>query len=616
MLGSVPIRCGLHSPKLFTSHVTVGHRLHVNILSLAIFLGLVGDPTYAGDMHQSMPCDDTDISNYIVRSIRISGLSLSEDQAKQLNSTGGVGSKADYANAREARILADRFIERGVPRRNFYDPQLRHVTLKLTCFPHTNPPQVDIVYNPYLINIVTSPHQRYSIPAVTILLPSGVINSSPIDNLPFQIDNDRLYGLSTEFDTGLLTLAQSGETIIAADIFAKKSLSKTYANYSAKFLVVADLIFSPGALVGPQHPEYSFSGTYANDYAPLGDGTLWKESGKAAYSVGGRLASTLKSIYVVGGSTDTYRSSYALDDQPTTADSIFKTSAYGLIAVDTGNGSLSASAIGIYGNSSDKSSFTKAVASLNYSGNIDILHSPIQVDLLGAIGSSTGSLPESESYFLGYKPIVVGPSPVLNGLANFNVPTQPVLRSAGSNQFGLINSDGNQQGATSFWNTSLSVAVPIGLSKLLIPNAEVCLNKPTPPKPCKEISKSTLHEVLRNQVSTQYGMVRANYMKVKGVSRPQADVILRPLWRDRIIPTTNDILATNLYSVRPLLLFDSAGLQLGSSSDTYIGVGGGIQADLINASLQLGYMQTVAPSQYSGTGNFFLRFAIRRLGFP
>ncbi len=63
-------------------------------------------------------------------------------------------------------------------------------------------------------------------------------------------------------------------------------------------------------------------------------------------------------------------------------------------------------------------------------------------------------------------------------------------------------------------------------------------------------------------------------------------------------------------SIKPILLFDLAQISGGDGLgiQVWAGVGGGIQVNVVNARLETGYMQTIAPASDSSTGNFFRRF--------
>jgi hypothetical protein len=59
-------------------------------------------------------------------------------------------------------------------------------------------------------------------------------------------------------------------------------------------------------------------------------------------------------------------------------------------------------------------------------------------------------------------------------------------------------------------------------------------------------------------------------------------------------------------------LFDVAQISSdGLGSKIWAGVGGGVQMNVVNARLETGYMQTIAPATDSSNGNFFLRFTFQ-----
>jgi hypothetical protein len=87
----------------------------------------------------------------------------------------------------------------------------------------------------------------------------------------------------------------------------------------------------------------------------------------------------------------------------------------------------------------------------------------------------------------------------------------------------------------------------------------------------------------------------------------------------QVIPAVNNLVDNvNIFSVRPFVAVDIAQLgatisSYGFAKSTYVGVGGGLQANLVGTSLEMGYMQSVAPSSSYSEGNFFLRFVLKDL---
>jgi hypothetical protein len=68
----------------------------------------------------------------------------------------------------------------------------------------------------------------------------------------------------------------------------------------------------------------------------------------------------------------------------------------------------------------------------------------------------------------------------------------------------------------------------------------------------------------------------------------------------------------NIYSVKPVIFFDIAQMkhqQLGLK--TWMGVGGGLQFNIVIACLEVGYMETFASDEDNGKGNFIVRFKLQ-----
>ena len=91
----------------------------------------------------------------------------------------------------------------------------------------------------------------------------------------------------------------------------------------------------------------------------------------------------------------------------------------------------------------------------------------------------------------------------------------------------------------------------------------------------------------------------------------------RITFQQEVVPVVK-YLATKatLYSIKPVIYADYALLSSrvsGSSATSYVGIGGGVRASILNADLEAGYMHTISPVKSSCEGNVFLRFLMREL---
>jgi hypothetical protein len=71
----------------------------------------------------------------------------------------------------------------------------------------------------------------------------------------------------------------------------------------------------------------------------------------------------------------------------------------------------------------------------------------------------------------------------------------------------------------------------------------------------------------------------------------------------------------NLFSVKPLIMFDAARLRAPGTSNnqTRIGIGGGLQLTLVIPKFEAGYMHTVRRVAGDPQGNFVMRLVFQNL---
>jgi hypothetical protein len=82
-----------------------------------------------------------------------------------------------------------------------------------------------------------------------------------------------------------------------------------------------------------------------------------------------------------------------------------------------------------------------------------------------------------------------------------------------------------------------------------------------------------------------------------------------------VTPATRFIIDdANIYSIKPLLMMDAAGLSgQGGSSETWLAVGGGVQLTVVTAKFEAGYMHTLSGPTFGQKGNAFVRLVFQNL---
>ncbi|MBK7432644.1 MAG: hypothetical protein IPI66_01310 [Chitinophagaceae bacterium] len=98
-----------------------------------------------------------------------------------------------------------------------------------------------------------------------------------------------------------------------------------------------------------------------------------------------------------------------------------------------------------------------------------------------------------------------------------------------------------------------------------------------------------------------------------GLSEEKADEEATRIVNKEIRPAINYIAdRANVYSFKPLLFFDLAQVSAPNAGSRFWGAAGaGIQLNIVNARLDIGYIHTLFPATERRTGNIILRFTVQ-----
>ena len=220
----------------------------------------------------------------------------------------------------------------------------------------------------------------------------------------------------------------------------------------------------------------------------------------------------------------------------------------------------------------------------------------------------------------------------------------PLLRGVGERQAGVRTAAGETRGGTSFWHANLNVTIPVpGWSRPLIPAVEVGAG-------------ATLKQVLKRQVASgkplfivaaakrrlsveqqellsldeeeidddmsltgaekeakkaKMSAAREAFVREGKNVTPEADKI----WGE-ITPITNFVADhANIYSVKPLVMFDAARVRAPDAFDnrTRFAVGAGLQLTVVVAKFEAGYLRNVRRLPGDDRGNFIMRLVFQNL---
>lgn len=226
-------------------------------------------------------------------------------------------------------------------------------------------------------------------------------------------------------------------------------------------------------------------------------------------------------------------------------------------------------------------------------------HQTVDTELLAGYGRATGSLPVQDQFVGGN----AGASFLEDSLASSSqavTPSGPILRS-----FGVGKLDWSQNSPSvdsqSFYHFNLTVAVPIGISRPLLPEFEV-------------IPGVTAAHVLKAQVDNNQLLKQALMRQGFSESAAAAE-------QERVMKTIRPAVhfiadQANLWSVKPVVFFDYAhtySQPQAKPNGSWPAAGGGVQLTIVTAQLQAGYVHSIRDGSDPNSGNFIFRLSFQNL---
>ncbi len=251
-------------------------------------------------------------------------------------------------------------------------------------------------------------------------------------------------------------------------------------------------------------------------------------------------------------------------------------------------------------------SYQRFVGRLGYEKEIRIAENQtIGIELLGGGGVVTSGTPAFARFYGGNAPgqFLYDSSDSLT-----TMPSGPILRSFGENEAHLRSGSGLAIGGKDFWHVNLNVTIPIKpWSQSLIPNESTDI-------PDINGNPLTIKQLLSRQIDVTGPSMLAAVLRNEGMSQDQANVRAKQILNE-VSPAARFIINdANIFSVKPIVMFDAAGLSDGSGvSETWMAAGGGLQLTVVIAKLEAGYMHTVSGPTFGHEGNAFVRLVFQNL---
>ena len=253
-------------------------------------------------------------------------------------------------------------------------------------------------------------------------------------------------------------------------------------------------------------------------------------------------------------------------------------------------------------------SYQRFVGRVGYEKEIAVApNQTIGIEIVAGGGSASGNMPSYSRFFGGNAPgqfLYDNP----NSTTLMNMPSGPIIRSLGENEARLRGANGRTIGGDTFWHANLNVTLPIrAWSMPLIPNEVTDI-------PDLNGNPISIKQLLRRQIDVSGPSMLSAVLQQQGLSAAEADRRAKQTFQE-ITPATHFIINdANLYSIKPLLMVDAAGLSgQGASSETWLAVGGGVQLTVVTAKFEAGYMRTLSGPTFGQQGNAFVRLVFQNL---
>lgn len=218
----------------------------------------------------------------------------------------------------------------------------------------------------------------------------------------------------------------------------------------------------------------------------------------------------------------------------------------------------------------------------------------VGLELIGGGGRLWGNAPASRRFFGGNS----AGQFLYDGVSSaglLNLPAGPLIRSFGQGE-AVGRGPGAARGGDAFWHVNLNLTLPIpAWSFPLIPPEEEIRTR------------------LKNSINVSGRNFLISSLKQQGLPR-EAAIAEADRTLNEIRPAAEFVIdEANLYSLKPLLMFDAGGLSGAGGHPMWYAAGGGLQLTVVTAKLEAGYMRTLSGPRHGDRGNFFLRLVFQNL---
>lgn len=563
---------------------------------------------------QQLPCNTiTAEMGYTVKNVEIKARWVPEFLQQQVEQLTGKGELFDPVTLNPAQnVIKEELLQsEGSIASQFVKGSMSvlYITSDVCDVTEPNGPrEVQVTYRAWylrvdLVNIGNNrlPVPRSARPIFYSGMPKIIQATSPI----IGVSTDANYGLAAALQTATNFFANkdSGNTTKRNrfDLLVNLRKSLLHSFYTAGAALNFNRMF-----VGDSTMRWNVLASFAKQQDPLG--ALKSEATNAALQAGiqGSFNNSLLNKYSTGIGWRFLKSNFAETLDP----GRFRSeNGYDFFAIADGKPGKAFSRLGVWldaaqpQNNSSAKAYQRFVSKLGYAISLGRNHGQVDIETQAGFGYTWGIAPVYNQFYAGnnqwnflYEP--------LQSVRNKTIPTGPVMRSLGERAGAFLAALGTKGGG-SFWNLNLNLSIPIKLlSRPLIP--DVLMQE--------EPREITLRSALKSQSKTVENFIIEDLIENKGLPDDETTEAKAAAMVNRDIRPTLNYLAdkANLYSLKPVLLFDMAGMKDQQNKYTnWLGAGLGLQLNIVVARFEAAYMHTIAPVAYNKKGNFFMRVTIQ-----
>lgn len=361
------------------------------------------------------------------------------------------------------------------------------------------------------------------------------------------------------------------------------------------------------------HPVYADSALgwslgvqYAGSQQPLSINKYANNVMKIFGAVQGNIKKSFFNKYTIGGSVEFSKNKYT--QQNTTFQN--PQTDYVLNAFSDGRIAKGFSRLGLWLNASvpkndiNLKPYYRLAGKFGYAVCLGNGHNTVDLETIVSYGQTWQTPAAYGEYFAGNIAANFLYAP-LNSFNNSYFPQGPIIRSVGEKQGGITTPINNSlSGGSSYWGLNLTFSIPVlKWAQPLIPDI-VIQESPR---------KITLRSAIKGQVNTAKSAIADDLAINGGFADDEADAIAERIVNKDIKPTINYLAdKANIYSIKPVVFFDIGQVNKRNfGSKIWVASGAGLQINIVNARLELGYIQTLLSKSEAAKGNFLIRFLVQ-----